>query len=84
MRKRFPISTHLEFSEALKAKRIQQSLNNPDPDNPEDTRKIHQYQIRKYHNGFRLVERLDSTEAAVINTSRELKKRKRRASRSVL
>lgn len=65
MRKRFPISTHQEFPQALAAKKakIEES---PDKE----------FQIRRFKDGFRLVERLSSTEAALIQNLRKPKKRK--------
>lgn len=73
MRKRFPISVHLEFVDALAAKKAAKA------ENPEKA-----YQIRKFKNGFRLVERLSTSEAEVINEMRSgLGKRKRRG-RAVL
>lgn len=84
MRKRFPIETYTEFKDALAGKKAIQLLNNPDPNDPEDTRTPHAYQIRKYANGFRLVERLNSTEAAVINDSRYGPKRKKKKHSAVI
>lgn len=65
MRKRFPVSAHLEFKDALVAKRAKQ-VESPDKN----------FQIRRFKNGFRLVERLHSTEAAVIQGMRSGKKRR--------
>lgn len=65
MRKRFPISTHFEFKEALTAK---MTLKKHDESQDPPIQKA--YQIRKYANGFRLVERLNSKEAQVIQELR--------------
>jgi hypothetical protein len=74
MRKRFPISTHLEFKQALTAKNIAKDAS---PDKA--------YQIRKYANGFRLVERLSSQEAQKVQEMRNGKRRNpKRRSRAVL
>lgn len=65
MRKRFPVSFHKEFEDALAAK-LAANVESPDKE----------YQIRKNSSGFRLVERLTTSEAAVIANARRPKKRK--------
>lgn len=65
MRKRFPVSFHKVFDDALAAKTAAK-VESPDKE----------YQIRKNKLGFRLVERLHTNEAAVIHGMR-MKKRKR-------
>lgn len=67
MRRRFPVSVHLEFKDALGAKHTAQEA---EPDK--------HYQIRKYANGFRLVERLETNEAKVIEGMRHGKSSRRR------
>lgn len=65
MRKRFPVSSHSIFEEALAAK-LAAKAEFPDKE----------YQIRKNKDGFRLVERLTTSEATVIANARRPKKRK--------
>lgn len=65
MQHRFPLSTHLEFKDALTAKNAAKE-SNPDGN----------YQIRKHHNGFKVVERLQTNEAKVIEGIRKPKKRR--------
>lgn len=65
MRKRFPLSSHKEFDDALAAK-LAANAESPDKE----------YQIRKNKDGFRLVERLTTSEARVIANARKPKKRK--------
>lgn len=65
MRKRFPLSVHLEYEDALEAKKVKKT------ETPNG-----EYQIRKFKDGFRLVERLTTSEAKVIANARRPKKRK--------
>lgn len=77
MRKRFPITPPtFEFKEALTYKNLLIEENRRKVEAKEGTER--HFQIRKYHNGFRVVERLETTEAEVVQQRHRPKKRPKR------